>query len=152
LPGDEDSERLRRLEAKIAAAKAKPEERPHTETHYSQANLAWRMVTELVAGLGIGFAIGLGLDALLGTTPFLMIVFLGLGLAAGVNVMMRTAREVQTGPPPGQEGEGAQRDAPADGANGTGTADRNAAGEDGTGGRLLGEGRKTEGGHDGDRG
>ena len=34
--------------------------------HYSQAQLAWRMVVELVAGLGIGFAIGYGLDSLFG--------------------------------------------------------------------------------------
>lgn len=35
--------------------------------------MAWRMVTELVAGLAIGFA-GFGLDYLFGTTPFLMVV------------------------------------------------------------------------------
>jgi ATP synthase protein I len=33
------------------------------EEHYSQAQLAWRMVIELVAGLGIGFGIGLGSTA-----------------------------------------------------------------------------------------
>lgn len=51
------------------------------------------MVIELVAGLGLGFLIGYGLDLLLGTTPFLMIVFIGLGFAAGVKTMMRTATE-----------------------------------------------------------
>ena len=37
-----------------------------------------------MAGLGIGFGIGYGLDALLGTSPWLMIVFIFFGLAAGI--------------------------------------------------------------------
>lgn len=53
------------------------------------------MVIELVAGLGIGFGIGYGLDALFGTSPWLMIVFIFLGFAAGVKTMMRSAQEVQ---------------------------------------------------------
>ncbi|MEM6741199.1 MAG: hypothetical protein AAF646_13880, partial [Pseudomonadota bacterium] len=44
-----DSARLQALEAKIAAAKRSPPARAHNEEHYSQAQLAWRMVTELVA-------------------------------------------------------------------------------------------------------
>ena len=65
------------------------------EEHYSQAQHAWRMVTELVAGLGIGFGIGYGLDAALGTTPWLMLVFTILGLVAGVKTMISTAQELQ---------------------------------------------------------
>ena len=99
MPEESESERLRRLEAKIAAAKGGKEARPHQEEHYSQASLAWRMVTELVAGIGIGLLLGLGLDALFGTTPLLMVIFLGFGLAAGINVMLRTAREVQARAP-----------------------------------------------------
>ncbi len=96
---DEESERLRALEAKIAAAKGAGSRRSHKDEHYSQANLAWRMVTELVAGLGIGLLIGLGLDTLFGTAPILMVVFIGFGLAAGIRVMMRTASEVTKGAP-----------------------------------------------------
>ncbi|RDC74822.1 F0F1 ATP synthase subunit I [Rhodovulum sp. 12E13] len=106
MPDESDSERLRRLEARIAAAKGRTEPRPHQEEHYSQANIAWRMVTELVAGLGIGLAIGLGLDTLFGTTPILMVIFLGFGLAAGINVMLRTAREVQARAPQAHEAGG----------------------------------------------
>jgi ATP synthase protein I len=65
------------------------------EEHYSQAQLAWRMVIELVAGLGIGFGIGYGLDSLLGTRPWLMVVFTLLGFIAGVKTMIRSAEEVQ---------------------------------------------------------
>lgn len=92
---DTDGDRLKTLEERIAAAKEKVEPKSHGEDHHSQAQIAWRMVTELVAGLGIGFGVGFGLDRLFGTTPFLMVVFIFFGLAAGVKTMMRTAQEVQ---------------------------------------------------------
>lgn len=102
MSDDDDSEggdaarrnRLRALEEKIAAAKGPPKAVSGGESHYSQAGLAWRMVTELVAGLGIGAVMGYGLDVLLGTAPILMVVFIGLGFAAGIRVMLRTAQEV----------------------------------------------------------
>ena len=70
--------------------------KPRVDEHYSQANLAWRMVIELVAGLGIGFGIGYGLDSLFGTLPIFLVLFTLLGLAAGVKTMLRSATEVQT--------------------------------------------------------
>ena len=91
-----DRDRLKALEDRLAEAKARQEpDRPHMEEHYSQAQLAWRMVVELVAGLGIGFGIGYGLDAALGTRPWLMVVFTVLGFIAGVKTMIRSAEEVQ---------------------------------------------------------
>lgn len=87
-------ERLKALDERIAKAKAASAPKPRTEDHYSQANIAWRMVTELVAGLGIGFGIGYGIDAALGTKPVFMVLFIGLGFAAGVRVMLRTAAEI----------------------------------------------------------
>jgi ATP synthase protein I len=90
------SERLQALEARISTLRARAEpEKPHMEEHYSQAQLAWRMVIELVAGLGIGFGIGYGLDSLFGTRPWLMVVFTVLGFIAGVKTMIRSAEEVQ---------------------------------------------------------
>ena len=88
-------QRLAELEARIAAAKAGKEVKPHTEEHYSQAHLAWRMVIELVAGLAIGFGIGWGLDLLMGTKPLFLVVFILLGFVAGVKTMLRSAREIQ---------------------------------------------------------
>lgn len=52
--------------------------------------LALRIGTELVAGLVVGVAIGLGLDWWLGTKPWLMIVFFFLGAAAGIVNVYRT--------------------------------------------------------------
>lgn len=89
-----EAERLRALEERIARARG-VDAKPHMEEHYSQAQLAWRMVIELVAGLMIGFGIGYGLDALFGTMPIFLVLFIFLGLAAGINTMLRSAREVQ---------------------------------------------------------
>jgi len=98
-----DPERLRRLEARIAQAKGVKAPASHGREHYSLANLAWRMVIELVAGLGIGFGIGYGLDSLFGTMPIFLVLFILLGFAAGVKTMLRTAAEVQKG----QDGQAA---------------------------------------------
>ncbi len=88
-------ERLAQLEARINKLKGKDAPRPHQEEHYSQANLAWRMVIELVAGLLIGFGMGYGLDRLFGTLPVFLVIFTFLGFAAGVKTMMRSAEEIR---------------------------------------------------------
>lgn len=93
---DDHKDRLEALERRLAQKRADMEPKHHMEEHYSQAQHAWRMVVELVAGLGIGFAIGYGLDALFGTKPFLMVIFTLLGFVAGVKTVIRTAQELQT--------------------------------------------------------
>ncbi|NDW43762.1 AtpZ/AtpI family protein [Ruegeria sp. PrR005] len=93
---DDQKQRLTQLEARIAAAKkagSKAEKR--ADASHAQGELAWRMVIEMVSGLGIGFGIGYGLDSLFGTIPIFLVLFTLLGLAAGVNVMLRSAREIQ---------------------------------------------------------
>lgn len=90
-----DPVRLKRLEERIDALKQVTKPRPKVEEHYSAASQGWRMVIELVSGLGLGFGIGYGLDVLFGTLPIFLVLFTLLGFAAGVNVMLRTAREIQ---------------------------------------------------------
>lgn len=91
-----DEDRMQALEARIAAAKSRANpERSKVEEHHSQAQLAWRMVLELVTGLGIGFGIGYGLDWTFGTSPWLMVVFTVLGFVAGVKTMIRSSDEIQ---------------------------------------------------------
>ena len=92
----DDKAKLDALSARIDAVKEVHAPKPRTPDHHSQAQLAWRMVIELVAGLGIGFGMGYGLDAIFGTSPWFMIVFIFLGFAAGVKTMMRSAAEVQS--------------------------------------------------------
>ncbi|MEZ5913593.1 MAG: AtpZ/AtpI family protein [Paracoccaceae bacterium] len=102
-------ERLKRLETRIANARKATEPAPRADRDLSKADLAWRMVIELVAGLGIGFGIGYGLDRLFGTMPLFLVLFILLGFAAGVKTMLRTAAEVtkanEAGPPAGTEGD-----------------------------------------------
>ncbi|MFU8883121.1 MAG: AtpZ/AtpI family protein [Rhodobacterales bacterium] len=95
MTGPDQQRQLAALEARIAAAKAAQAPKPRVDEHYSQANLAWRMVIELVAGLGIGFGIGYGLDSLFGTLPIFLVLFTLLGLAAGIKTMLRSAQEAQ---------------------------------------------------------
>ncbi|WP_371227638.1 AtpZ/AtpI family protein [Roseovarius sp. 2305UL8-3] len=91
----DQSERLAQLEARIDALKNKDAPKPHQDEHYSQAQHAWRMVIELVAGIAIGFGIGYGLDSLFGTIPIFLVLFTLLGFAAGIKTMMRSAAEIQ---------------------------------------------------------
>ena len=103
-PGDHaqrasDAERLRALERRLDDLGR--DQRPQTPgaDKFHQANQAWRMVVELVAGLAIGFGVGYGLDRLFGTTPIMLVIFIFLGFAAGVRTMLRTAAEMGAPPP-----------------------------------------------------
>ena len=90
------SDRLKRLEDRIEAARSARAEPPrHGRGEFTQGSLAWRMVIELVVGMLLGLAIGLGLDSLFGTRPVFLVLFALLGFAAGVRTMLRTAAEVR---------------------------------------------------------
>ena len=91
----DEKQRMAQLEDKIANAKAVHRPQSQIEDHHSQAHAGWRMVTELVAGLLIGFCIGYGLDSLFGTLPIFLVLFVLLGFAAGVKTMLRSAQDIQ---------------------------------------------------------
>lgn len=95
MSGAPDKARLDRLEQRIAAAKKAQEPAPKAQTKFSQAQQGWRMIVELVVGILIGTGIGYGLDVLFGTLPWFLVPFTLLGFAAGVNVMLKTAKELQ---------------------------------------------------------
>ena len=54
--------------------------------------LAWRIISELVAGVAVGVGIGWLLDRWLDTRPWLMVTFLFLGMAAGCYNVFRVAQ------------------------------------------------------------
>ena len=91
----DEKQRMAQLEDKIANAKAVHRPQSQIEDYHSQAHTGWRMVTELVAGLLIGFCIGYGLDSLFGTLPIFLVLFVLLGFAAGVKTMLRSAQDIQ---------------------------------------------------------
>ncbi len=90
-----DRERLERLEKRIGEMKGGKAPASKMEEHHAQAHLAWRMVIELVTGIVIGFGIGYWLDSVFGTKPVFMVLFILLGFAAGVRVMLSSAREAR---------------------------------------------------------
>ncbi len=93
MADEPDPDRLRALEAKLAKVRTKPvAERSQTGTGFSQGEMAWRMIIELCTGMILGLAIGYGLDVLFGTLPVFLIIFAGIGFAAGVKTMLGTAR------------------------------------------------------------
>jgi ATP synthase protein I len=84
--------RLDQLQAKRAAKTPPP----------SQAGIAGRFATELVAALIVGGGLGWGIDWLLGqfgfhTRPVFLLVFVVLGAAAGILNVMRAAKEINAG-------------------------------------------------------
>jgi ATP synthase protein I len=90
-----DPDRLRELEARLA--KVKGVEAPvqtNTVKGFSQGEVAWRMVIELVTGMLLGVGIGYGLDVLFGTLPIFLIIFSLFGFAAGVKTMLGSARQL----------------------------------------------------------
>ena len=101
--------RMEELEKKLAARKKRdaPEPSAHGQG-YSGGELAYRMVIELVVGLGIGFGMGYGLDVLFGTMPIFLVLFTFLGFAAGIKVMLGTAKEVKLGD--GSDGPSQEKD------------------------------------------
>ena len=106
MPGPDTNRDDRALREKLQALSNKLAERQQRDDAEGRAraaedgsmaeagramSLGFRAITELVVGLGVGTAVGFGLDTLAGTTPLLMIIFLFLGMAAGVWNVMRIA-------------------------------------------------------------
>jgi len=61
-------------------------------------SLGFRVLTEFVAGIGVGAVVGWQLDKWLKTSPILLIVFLTLGTAAGFWNVYRIAVKPTAGP------------------------------------------------------
>ena len=90
------SSQLRELDARIRTARAATKPVSRGQGHkFNLASMAWRMVFELAAAMAVGGAMGWGLDSLFGTVPLFLIVFWLLGFAAGIRMVMRSAKELQ---------------------------------------------------------
>ena len=95
MASEPDPDRLRALEARLAQVREKPKaQQSATGKGFSQGEVAWRMVIELATGIGLGFAIGYGIDTLVGTIPVFLIIFTLFGFAAGIRTMLGTAKEL----------------------------------------------------------
>ncbi len=99
--GEDFAERLDALKrdqaSRLGGGKAGNAAPEAPESSAQGIGYALRMGTEMVASLLVGLAIGYGLDQWLGTKPWLMILFLFFGMAAGVSNVYRLANGMDMG-------------------------------------------------------
>lgn len=60
----------------------------------------YRLATEFVAAIVVGVLLGIGLDAVFGTSPWIAVVMLMFGFAAGVLNVIRATRDLNGEVPP----------------------------------------------------
>jgi ATP synthase protein I len=84
------------FEQRLTAAQDRAGLKPVTDTAHKSAasgqravNLAMRLGVELVAAMVVAVAIGWGLDRLFHTKPWLMVVMVPVGMAAGLRNLVR---------------------------------------------------------------
>ena len=87
------NDELGALGAKLDAARARRESPGATDrdTDNSLLGMAWRLSTELLVAVFVGWLLGYGVDTLAGTKPWGSLVGLGLGMCAGFMGVFRTA-------------------------------------------------------------
>jgi ATP synthase protein I len=87
-------DRLRELDRKLEPGGDKRESMSDKEQGQRSSALgkAFKISTELVAGVFVGGFIGWALDRWLGTNPLFLLIFLLLGIAAGFWNVIREAR------------------------------------------------------------
>lgn len=97
----EDREAIRQRSAeigqKLEAVKSRQAavKRPAGEVPQSAYGAAFKFAAELIVGVVVGGGLGWALDQQFGTAPWLMIVLVILGFAAGLLNVFRAAREAQ---------------------------------------------------------
>lgn len=90
-PSSDADHRLGELDLKLKALRKTRFEPEPANRRGTQLGFAFRLATELVAGFVVGGLIGWQLDTWFGTLPLFLLVFFGLGAAAGILNVVRTA-------------------------------------------------------------
>ncbi|HRX36404.1 MAG TPA: AtpZ/AtpI family protein [Aestuariivirga sp.] len=106
-PGDKPTEDRfkefgQRLDASLEAQKARDDDVDATDA--MAAGFAMRAITEILVALGVCTVAGYFLDRYFGTTPWLMIILMPIGQAAGIWNVMRMSRSKQADAILGQKG------------------------------------------------
>lgn len=80
------------LERRLAEARNRHKEpEPDGDNAGSLLGMAWRLSTEFLVAVLVGAGLGYGLDHLLGTRPWFLLVGLVFGFAAGIMSVFRAA-------------------------------------------------------------
>jgi ATP synthase protein I len=93
---ENDPADLNKLDAQLKAARERsPEPVSRSGPTGDSAGMAtgMRLSAELLAGVLLGLGVGWGLDRWLGTAPWLLLVFLLLGTAAGILNVIRSGNK-----------------------------------------------------------
>ena len=91
---DELKSELADFEARLQKKQKAHQQPQNTAARSSAMGIAFRLTTELVAGIFVGGGIGLLLDKWLGTGPLFLLIFFSLGMAAGIMNVFKTAKQL----------------------------------------------------------
>ncbi|HJS30729.1 MAG TPA: AtpZ/AtpI family protein [Alphaproteobacteria bacterium] len=83
---------LEDLEARLREARAEQSPSPEPTSSHRQMGIAYRVLVEMIAGIGVGAAVGWWLDGWFGTRPIFLLVMLVLGFAAAMLNVHRAIR------------------------------------------------------------
>lgn len=86
-----NGDNLESLDARIKAAQSKYADDPREKEDHSALGMAWKLSTELVVSVLVGTGLGYGLDKLLNSSPWFMLIGIGFGFAAGIKSVLRVA-------------------------------------------------------------
>ncbi len=90
-PGDVEG-----FDKRLQRTKASIQDRDQQTFHQGSAySFGFRLATDLVAGVLAGFGIGWLLDYWLGTSPWLLLIFTPIGIAAGIANVVRAAKSIE---------------------------------------------------------
>ena len=86
---------LEDLDERLRKARGEQDEREPKPSRSRPIGQALRLATEMASALFVGAVLGWFLDKWLGTRPWLLLLFLVLGMAAGMLNAYRTAMRMQ---------------------------------------------------------
>jgi ATP synthase protein I len=94
---EQQPDNLDQFNAKLKAARERIEGSGTQELAREGTSLGYgfRLSVELLAGLLVGLGMGYLLDGWLGTRPWLMLVFMILGLGGGILNVMRVSKQME---------------------------------------------------------
>ena len=90
MPKDQFKTRL-----EIAKKRISEKNQDKKNENPSSIGTAFKLSTELVAAVAVGAIIGFIFDKTFGTTPWFILIFFFVGVVAGINNVIRSAKKMQ---------------------------------------------------------
>jgi len=90
---DRSSSDLRDIEERLRRSRGPVRKGDYAQKQRRSAlGFGFRIAVDLVCAVAVGFAVGYFLDKWLGTSPWMLLLFTPLGVAAGITNVMRAAQ------------------------------------------------------------